>query len=274
MLLDQFVDEVYAVYRQISAGTLEQLHVAVGHVGRSLARPPSLADLSDTLLSGMAGAMLKAGKSRSTVNKTLRLVLALARFARRRHLTDYRPDVEKIPEKRADPQAWTVAELGRLLAEAGRDAVWGPTLTALLLLYYDTGLRCRDALNLPRADLAGDRLTLVERKTGKRRTFVLHSQTTAALAQLSGDMLIPYGFVTVTPLRKALRRALKAAGLPTGRKDLFQRIRRTAATQCAASGGDATAFLGHSAAWVTNTFYLDRRHGRPTDVARYLPRPS
>lgn len=280
MQLSDYVQTVYCLDREISTGSQEQYLIAATHFSASLEppRPATIADLSDASLRKCLAEMLAAKKSRVTANKTRRSLLALARHAKRRGLTDYRPDVEALPEKREAPRAWTIDQLSRLIQAASAVPVWGKTLRAMLLIYYDTGIRARDVLAIRRkdCDLAQRILILTERKTRKRRVFEVSPQAAMAIDALSQDaeFVVPYAFVTFTPLRKALRKALVAAGLPTTRKDLFQKIRRTAATQASAAGEDATVFLGHSAKWVTDTFYIDTTALAPTRVSANLPRPT
>jgi len=66
------------------------------------------------------------------------------------------------------------------------------------------------------------------------------------------------------------RKILRAAGLPSGRKDLFHKIRRTTASHLAKAGGDATAMLGHSSEAVT-LGYLDPTITGTARFSKMLP---
>lgn len=221
--------------------------------------------------------------SRASANRVLRTLAALARFAYRRKLTGYRPDLQPLIEKRIRPVCWRHAELNRLLAAIRKlygDGPWSRYLIASVLLCYDTAARIGDVLRIdPRdCDLRRRIVRYTEKKTGDRRAFVIAPETLAAVARVPKvegvTTLIQYPYRFTNPLAKRLRRALVVAGLPSGRKDLFQKLRRTTLTRAKSAGMDPTEVAGHSAKWVTDTFYVDADESKPIDVASQIPRPK
>lgn len=237
-----------------------------------------IADFSDENLNGLCAWLIGERLARPTANKILRTLCALARFARRRGLSSYRPEVERLIERAPRPVSWRPEELAKIVAgvrEFYGESYWGRTLLALINIYYETALRMIDALRLESTepDLAAGRVFVTEKKTGKRRPFKVSDKTVAAIRRLGGTMqnLIPYRFKETNPARKRYRKVLKAAGLPSGRKDLFQKIRVSTASLAHREGLDATAILGHSAKWVTTRYYLDPDLTAPIDIANQLP---
>lgn len=284
MKLTELLHEHYEIHRIVSPGYSASIENAIRNFARyKQIAVASVEDLSDSELQGMAVWMLKQRRSRATVNKNLRTLSALARFAYRRKLSDYRPDVEKLPEKRPHPTSWRPEELSRLtsaIRQVYLDSWWGKTLLAVVLVAYDTALRLIDVLQIEsnQLDYARGVVYVTERKTGKRRSYILHQTTRDTLQDacgaFQGGRVLRYPYSQTQPLRRRLRRCLAVAGLSTDRKSLFQKIRRTTANEARSAGMDATTVLGHSARWVTDTFYLDPDAAAPLDVANRIKRPK
>ncbi len=292
MTLVDFLEQHYAVHRIVSVNydasirsgirTFERYltTLAADEQGRKLrprTGPPVLADFSDAILLGLSAWMLGEAFSRPSVNRVLRTLCALAKFARRRGLTTYRPDVEKVPEKLPRPTAWRRDELRKIfrgIVKLYGDSAWGRRLLALMLIYRDTAVRAIDALRMESTptDFAKGVLFVSEKKTGKRRGYELSKVTMRAIVRNGGtaERPVPYPYKETQPIRKRLRRVLKAEGLPHGRRDLLQKLRRTTATIAHHEGQDATELLGHSARWVTQKYYIDADLGPPMNVAKYM----
>ena len=77
-------------------------------------------------------------------------------------------------------------------------------------------------------------------------------------------------------LERRYRKILKRAGLPSGARDLFHKIRRTNATYTADSAGEEAAQkqLGHSHIGLTRKSYIDPRLLKRDQNADALPRPT
>lgn len=67
-----------------------------------------------------------------------------------------------------------------------------------------------------------------------------------------------------------LRAILGLAGLPTDRRSMFHRIRRTHATHLYVRGGDPTQSLGHASDAMTRAYYLDPRQANKGYAADLL----
>jgi integrase len=288
MKLIEMFERRYRVHRTLSRGSEAAYRSVIASLAEFLNKAPLVTDLTDEVIQNFTHWLLETRSrklSRASINRILRTLAALARFAYRRKLIDARLDIEKVPEKRQRPIAWKPKEFERLLKAVlkiyGNNPI-GMCLLAVLLVIYDTGLRVIDALSIAvkDCDLLQGVVAVTEKKTGKRRQYRLHVQTLAAVYRARqmakspfGGGLIPYPYKETNPLRNRLRKALRVAGLPNDRRSQFQMIRRTTASLAAAAGLDATEVLGHSARHVTLQFYLDRDALPPLDIAGHLPRP-
>jgi integrase len=287
MKLTDIIDRKICIVRIVSEGYKKSLHSAVRSLAEFLGREPVIADLNDDVLNDLAAWVVTRGRSRPTANRIVRTLCVIARFARRKGLTTYRPDVEKLPEEKPVKASYRADEFARLLVASRRlygRTYWGCLLEATLLVCYDTGLRIIDVVTMPDGDCDLDRgiVRVHEKKTGNFRPFVIHQQTIDAIRMAWSKMppnhpkpprLLPYPFKESQPLRKKLRCALVSAGMPSGRKTLFQAVRRTTATLGKSAGLDPQEILGHTSKWVTDRYYVDDTQTAPMDVANQIPRP-
>lgn len=151
---------------------------------------------------------------------------------------------------------------------------------ALLLVCWDTGERIGAVWSVtwPDVDLTSGwvRVPAESRKGGRcDRLYRLAPDTVAALRPLRANGT---GAVFATHFgRQALwirlRRILRRAGLPSDRRSMFHRIRRSVASYVAAAGGNAQDVLGHSSPAVTRC-YLDPRIVEPAQAVDWLWRPG
>lgn len=230
---------------------------------------------------------LSSSRAAATANKHRSYLLAILRFARRRHLiaADWLDDLERLPEPRRIPRAYTIAEIERILSAANDLSgdvgsvprrLWA---RAFILTLYDTGLRVGACLMLRTADLdLAERSILARAETQKQRAdqlFRLSEQTIAALAAIwcpHRERLFPWPFARVTLTRRA-KRLCRAAGVRCGgTSNVFHPLRKSTASYFQAAGGNATAQLGHSGAAVTAA-YLDPRICGGRQAADVIPRP-
>jgi integrase len=275
-----------------SIATDRQYRVQLRHFDRFLERPATLADLDDDVVSAFLAD--RADKvSQETANKARNHLLALWRFAARKRHVDQFPDVESFKERKRIPQAWSHAQLAKLVETAYRGDhlkkerfklpsgeiplnLWW---TALILVLYETGIRIGAALKLRTTDIDLENGRLFVRaeiqKQFADQAFTLTPQTTAILrqfAKVERDLLFPWGLCPST-FYHHWRKLLLAAGLPTGRHCGPHRIRRTTATMAELhiGRGTATGILGHSSAHVTRA-YIDSTKLPDTRVGEQLPR--
>lgn len=231
--------------------------------GRGETPPLTLADLSEDLLRQFLAAYRAQGRAASTVNSKRCQLLALWRSAWEEEYLPTPPRARKIRKARGfplAPEAWTAAEVGRILAAVATipgttgglpTAAWW---SSLLLVLYDTGARKGEALATRQQDvsLTGAWIALASRKNG-RRICPLHAETVAAIRPIypltldsqPSTLLWPWPF-TREALDKRFRKILAAAGVAygRGRGGLFHKLRRTSGTLVEAAGGDGARQIG------------------------------
>lgn len=276
-----------------SADTLVAYRGILGHAERWI--PGASVALEDSDVDGYLLAMVDSGRySAATINKHRRHVLAVVGHARRKMGLGSPPDVRPVRESIEEPTAWSIEEMGSILAAAGATSgtvgdvpgrIWWP---ALILFIYDTGTRITACMRVRTADLAPDLSRVYfaggTTKNGRGRWRDLHPQTRALLRQVSPWSRLerlwddwPYDrTVRAWPaLITGLRRILRRAGLACGPRDLFHRFRRTTGTWIAAKRGIAAAceILDHSGTGVTAR-YIDPRYAGGLMATEILPRPS
>jgi integrase len=190
------------------------------------------------------------------------------------------------PPKRA-PQAWMMEELSKLFATidclpgevAGVPArLWWK---AVLLSIYYTAERIGALMSLKYEHINFDMATMyvpAEFRKGKRsdKIFSLPPVIIESLRALGqrpdSDPLFPWNLTTCM-LFKKLKTIHRRAGLPTDRRSMFHRMRRTAASWYKAKGGDPTQLLDHADA-KTTARYLDLRICQTESPAKLLDDPT
>ena len=261
-----------------SPKTLIQYHVSLGHWIRFAGPMPidvvdkrTMADFSDWLL---------PDRSPATVNKIVRHLMAVFRFAADSDDIAKAPKVKRLRECKAVPLALTVEEFGKVLAAAdqeplSRGGIPGPIWwRALLLACWETGLRVTALLSVRTRDvLFGDSglyCQADEQKHKEAQWFKLSATTIAAIRgvyHVSNRLLWPKHEKNAQIARN-FRRILDRSGIyaPVGTGLCFHRLRKSKASYTKAAGGDATKALGHSSPSVTERYLDPRIVGRPEDA--------
>lgn len=259
--------------------------VSLNNLSRYLGTTPTTEHLTDDTLTAFAGWRISVEEvTPATANSDLNRLLALWRFAARKGYVTQWPDVDLLDEPKTVPKAWMKPELQQLLraCRAQREDMCGVPAglwwTAIHSVAYDTGERIAALLGVRWEDLSGQHLYFpASIRKGKRveRMYELHPTTLGILQQISTPprkLIFPLPFCLGT-LYSRYTELLASAGLPTDRRSKFHRLRRTAGSFCAAAGGDAQEFLGHSDRKTTSR-YLDPRLVKPNSIVRKMWRPS
>jgi len=263
-----------------------QYLVALNHWQR-FAGPVPIVAIDDVLLARFA-AWLLDGHKPPTVNKSLRHVMALLRFAAKRKppLIPEVPEFTPLRESLPVPQAFLIEELARILRECSKTdgfiagVLACDWLTSLFLTLYDTGARIGAILQARTCDVLLDegqiRLQAATQKQNRWQVLAVHPDTVAAWRTIWSPTRTlmwewPHGRKKFYGL---LHSILDRAGVDTwrGTGSICHRVRKSTASYCAAAGGDPTAQLGHSSPAVTAR-YLDPRIVRAVQAADLLPRP-
>jgi site-specific recombinase XerD len=300
-----FLTRVYAVEKpKVAAGsdaTVEDYQVQVRHLQKvfnqecldrqELAREVVVSDITDSRVAFVMSALKKKGDSHATCNKFLRAMKAINRFAiLRKKLPGELLTLDKYPEFKRDPRAWTKSQLNAVFRVAKKmppvkppkkrrvewNGQWdGRHDLALLLFIYNSGSRITAAMKTPSSalDLESGVVTLQAdtQKDKADSTIDLLEETVEALKVIQpwtrelifGDWPYDHGQRQWPALTKRLKKMLVAAGFfpavkKVTRKDLFHKFRRCFATNiCKVHGPDAAREMcGHSSSAVTAA-YLD-----------------
>ena len=286
MLLSELVD-VYARHRLgVSAGWVEQVRIAVRLFGAWVGRVVRTDDLTtDNLLGFLAD--LNGKRAASTVNGKRGALLTLWIFGHENgHVTEPPPKIPKIKQPHRLPDAWTVAEIERLLAvcrsldgyvaEIPRRHYW----PALVLLCYDTGQRIGTIFQVWQHDChLAERFVIFRGETQKQGDDTFHSlsdQTVAALVPMCCQTtaeLFPWPYRKRHLWTVFRRDIVEPAGLRASKSmGLFHKLRRTSGSLVEANGGDGSRHLGNSRA-VFERSYRDPRICGGSQLDK-LPRPK
>jgi integrase len=259
-------------------------------------RKPQIGRLDRSLLGEYMSHLSKAGKAPSTINKARGHLVALWNWAHIEGLHSEKPsNVAKVKEPKRSPEAWTLEQLGNILKSAGEcegmvgDVPANVLWLALIWTAFNSGARVSAMMSIRWDDVDLEsgwlKIRAEYQKHKEDQQVGLMPETIESLQRLAE---YPRADETVfgvwrsdrtchgwKRLNMALRKILKRAGLPHGRRDLWHKIRRTFATQVNASGGLAMAqtLLGHSSADVTMR-YIDPRQAPKNNQADYLGRPT
>ena len=284
----QTVQAFYAqTYRPLrllgrALGTLEQYEVTLNHWRRIMDVLP-LRAIDDRAMAAFAEALLQTRKP-PTVNKNLRQIAAILRFAQGQGEIDVVPE---IPENLPMPRAFLLDEVSAIVSATQRvpgtiagvcAADWWLTL---VLVLYDSGGRIGAVLSTPtmNINLADGWIMLPPENQKQRRgqDLRLHSDTVAVCQRIwraDRELMWPWPYHKGV-VHKRFRRILADANVSTwkGTGSLFHRLRKSCASYSAAAGLDPVVQMGHSSASVTAR-YLDERIVKRTHAADVLPRPK
>ena len=287
MLLADFFETVY-VRRQLdlSAAAAEQYRIALRLLDRWRGTPVLLDELSEDLLLDFLRAY-REGRALRTCNGKRQAILTVWQSAANSDLCRA-PNWRRVPrfrEPRRVPRAWTPAEVGKIL-RACRFAAPLPGWDwrhweSLVLVIYDTAERLGALLQTPLGNLDRSRRLLMvaaEHRKGatEDRVTLLHQQTVDAIERsLDGPrfLLFPWPFQR-RQIWDRFRAILKTAGLPSTRRDLFHRLRRTAFTRAWIDCGreHAIQLAGHRS--DLSRHYLDTTQIPDTGTADRVQRPA
>lgn len=268
-LLNDYLEN-YSLARDLGPGTIKHYEMTVRALCRWHVRPVRLLDLSDKLVNEYLSHMKERGLTQATIRSQRVDLCALWRSAAEEGLVDTVPvRVRRVRVNPKIPTAWTLAEVNRLLQAAekveGFDSKTGLKLSlfwpAFVRVGYDTALRFSDLLAITKTQVSskGD-LTIPQQKTDREIVCRLRASTMQAIEATfppERDLLLPWGKVR-SQFWYAWRKLLTAAGLPTGRREGPQKLRRTSASHLEkVAPGTATAHLGHRSPAMAAKHYID-----------------
>lgn len=286
IFLDRFYRDRYEprALRRCRPNTRRLYRTTLRMFARYLERPATLEDLNDCSVSSFALCRKEQGRSPSTVNKDLNNLLAIWRWAHKRHFVESWPDVDLETETKRTPRALSRDELRRLFRSAKEErrpvgqvpgGLWWPTL---LLTCWDTGERIGGVMGLTwdACDLERRWLTFrAENRKGAREdnTVRIAGETAESIASMPRVAKKVFAWpYCETYIWKRFEPILERAQLPTSREFKFHCLRKSMASHLEAAGGNATQALRHSKRSVTEA-YLDPRIVERTAPVDMLFRP-
>lgn len=278
-----YLNGTYCIERPISAATLQQMAIAVRHFDRWHGCPVRLADINCDFVNRFL-----ADSSGQRADKTLwnwrTTILCIWRLAWERGDMDLRPDhIRRIKVGTRIPDAWTLSQLNAMVAAAGRAPGTYPNGIEIAAFWstfvragYDTALRLSDLLGIRFDQIGPDgQISLVQRKSGLPISVWLSAPTVEAIRHTRPPIR---PLVFAWPYRRRAiwehwrKYVLQPAGLPTGRREGPQKLRRSSASHLEASApGNVMRHLGHRTRGLAERHYIDprvavRRHPLPPQL--------
>jgi integrase len=263
--------ERYALTRDITYGSAEQLDFAVRSFGKFLKRQPTSEDFQDDTINRFILWLISEGFAHETVRSRRRALLTLWRADADDGLVPPPRKVRRLRPKCVLPRAWTPEQLDAILAQC--DKLRGRFRTnraverrafarAYVLTAYESGLRRSDLLRIRRRQIqASGLIVIVQSKTGQVHLSRIRPETIAAIDAMgtAGRETVFGGMVSNRRLCRMFTAIFRAAGMPEGS---MKWLRRSGATHVEMKNpGAGWRFLGHTSDRIAKVSYID-----PTQV--------
>jgi len=286
--LSDFLETTYVRSHEISEATADQMRVAVRAFRQWAGRNLRVIELTEPLVRDFL-VDFAANHAAATTNSRRRDLLAIWQAAADEDLLPP-PNRKRVPRRREPkriPDAWTTAELARLvkyldgLGGLVGEIPAGPFWKSLVLAVYATGCRISALRSTLSAECnLRERWIIVRaenQKTNEDRLYRLTEDATRSIAShysTRRELVWPWPF-TPKHLWASFRKHVDAAGLRSSRRrmSLFHMIRRSHGSYLAAEAGleAARRSLGHSDARLTLASYIDPRVAGDQTVVDALP---
>jgi len=295
----RFLETEYAPRKLLGCkqSSVQQIVFVIRRFAKFLGRAPILSDLNSAQVSAFMNWVLNVrGLSIATTNGSRQCLTTLSNYAvKRKILRETLDDVDKLRARRSIPTAFTMEEMGRIIAAARQQttpklmiypafALW----PALIRTAYETGLRRSALLNLRLADWVPERREITalaeHAKTGVSQSFVLTQETADAIqlmiseAHIQTDdppeLLFPL-MIGKEQSNYHLRKILERARCYIAGDETWHKLRRTCATHIAAKLGfeAAARHLAHTSTSTTMRYVDIRQTGYSATAAEHLPQP-
>lgn len=245
-------------------------------------------ELNDEIAAAFLRHQLEKGILPVSVNKYRAILFAIWRYAHERGKCSVLPNIKKLRVKRDEPDAWTEAEMGRMIQATevlSKEPPYGPNnaadyMRSLLLVAWWTGLRAGSLFSLRVDDidlLSGWIIVRGETmKNGRGKQFRVGQDAIDAIRGViipGAKLLFPYRYRRIY---FEFDKCLEAADIPKSKRrgmTKFHKVRRTVATSIAMRSGLAAAsnHLGHSNEQITMR-YVDPSKLPGNDATAILPK--
>jgi integrase len=264
--LADFFQGHYSLEKTLCELSVQTVSFSLSVFDRWHGSPVLLSELQDSLINRFVVDQTPRLSPR-TVKRQRDNVLAVWRYAADPHgLCEPPRRIRPVRIPRRIPDAWTLKELRRMIDAAKRaEGVYpcGIKIADYWELFiragYDTGLRLSDLMSLPVDVLRAPTFQIVQSKTqvAIRKRFAPATIELAKRTLTSRELLLPWCFGRDVIGKHWKKFVLRPAGLPTGRREGPQKMRRTSASHLeAAVPGSARFHLGHSTPGLAEKHYL------------------
>lgn len=284
MKVSEFFNDHYKIrrLRGRSQNTVRLYESSIRNLEKTLGRTAFVVDLTDDNVSRLMQDVIDRGGSPYTSNKERSQLLAIWRFAAQIKLLDTWPTVmaENVPERA--PQAWLAEDIHAIIDAASQAngfigrvpaRLWW---VALISLALDTGERIGAIFQAEWSWIDRDWILVpAEARKGRKRDkrYKISLETVDRLKAVRkfscGDRKVFVWPYNPTYLWSRYGKLLRSAGLPSGPKDKFHKLRKTLGSVAHAGGLDAQEVLDHQNRRTTQR-YLDARFTRETQPAQIL----
>jgi integrase len=231
-------------------------------------RPLAVRDFSDEAINAYVD-WLRDNRQPDTVRTRRGNLLTLWRWAYQEKLTDIAPRrVRKLRPIRREPQAWTMAEVVKVIEASRmlRGQFRGSLMCrchyceSLIRAGYDTALRLGDLLRVQHQWITDGRLTIRQSKTRDIVACRLRNATLDAIERCMSDepdrLLIWPLWGRREALCRIMRSIVKTSGVRPG---TFKTLRKSAITALESiQPGAGTRLAGHRSRSTTEQWYIDR----------------
>lgn len=270
LTLAEYFAKVYCLERALKPESIRQVRMSIRAFDRWHGRAAHLEELADELVNQW---ILASGEQWAP--KTLRRrrcdIIGLWRYANEtRHVTTMPERVRPVKVPKRVPQAWSRDEVRAILRACRLLTDYFPTgvqrgkfWSAFVRTGYDTALRLSDLLALKKSRIGeAGKLVVLQEKTQVEHVCRLRDTTIAAIADTyppDRELVFPWSY-SREQFWYHWRKLLESAGLPSGRTEGPQKLRRTSASHLeAVAPGAATAHLGHKTPGMAKAHYIDPR---------------
>lgn len=269
LTISAFFEHVYCLEKELRPSSAQQVELTLAALNNWHGSELRLSELSDDLANRWIKHQLeKAQLSPKTVKRRRGDFLAVWRYAWNHQLCEPPLRIRNVTVPRRVPDAWPLSALRKMVAAARELKGYYPNgikrshfWEMFIRIDYDTALRLGDILSLPAAIARTGRFTVLQGKTLRE----IHKRLRDSTIEVCRRSLPPEREILLDwPYRREQlwvhwrEMILLPAGLPAGRREGPQKMRRTSASHFARLHGREAArrHLGHSFGSVADEHYL------------------
>lgn len=270
LTLSRFFRDSYSLEKSLRPSSAKQVELSLAALDRWHGSPVLVQELCDPLANRFIIHQLEL-LAPKTVKRQRGDILAVWRYAAEEHkLCEPPKRVRPVKVPKTIPDAWTAEEYGRIIEAAQnipgvypcgiRRADWWELFAGAK---YDTALRLSDVLSLPVDVARMESFAVMQDKTQEMLIKRLSERTKEVARRtlhVDRELLLPWSYRRETLWEHWRKFVLVPAGLPVGRREGPQKMRRTSASHLErVHPGAAQMHLGHRTPGLAAKHYIDPR---------------